>query len=75
MAMNALMRAYNSFLYQMNSRKRPQIQLEIINLQTIYDYTAFVADPLHESLQSVETGKCCKFFFKLKFYFSRKKYE
>lgn len=50
------MRAYNSFLYQIEIRKRPQLQLEIINLQTIFDYNSFISDPLHETFQSIETG-------------------
>lgn len=56
MAMNSLMRAYNSFLYQIEIRKRPQLQLEIINLQNIFDYNAFASDSLHETFQSVEAS-------------------
>uniref|UniRef100_A0A915DHM3 Mediator of RNA polymerase II transcription subunit 13 n=1 Tax=Ditylenchus dipsaci TaxID=166011 RepID=A0A915DHM3_9BILA len=51
----ALMRAFNSFLHQLDIRRRPQIQLEMISLQSLYDYTAFASDPLREDRQSMES--------------------
>uniref|UniRef100_A0A915CHH7 Mediator of RNA polymerase II transcription subunit 13 n=1 Tax=Parascaris univalens TaxID=6257 RepID=A0A915CHH7_PARUN len=44
----ALMRAFNALLYRLNVRRRPQLQLEIIGLQSIFDYTSTCADFLKD---------------------------
>jgi hypothetical protein len=49
-----LMKTFNSLLAAMPSRRRPQIQIELVNLQTLYDYSSFVADPLREERQYVD---------------------
>uniref|UniRef100_A0A915EP20 Mediator of RNA polymerase II transcription subunit 13 n=1 Tax=Ditylenchus dipsaci TaxID=166011 RepID=A0A915EP20_9BILA len=51
----ALMRVFNCFLQQLDIRRRPQIQMEMLSLQSLYDYTAFAADPLREDRQSMES--------------------
>lgn len=48
------MKTFNSLLAAMSSRRRPQIQIELINLQTLYDYSSFVADPLREERQFID---------------------
>jgi hypothetical protein len=53
----ALMRTFNTFLYQMDSQRRPQIQLEMLNMQTLYDHSAFASDPLREDRQRVEPSE------------------
>lgn len=45
------MKTFNSLLAAMSPRRRPQIQIELINLQTLYDYSAFISDPLKEERQ------------------------
>lgn len=57
-ATTALMRAFNSFVNQLPVRRRPQLQLEVLSLQSLYDYTSFVADPLREDRQCVEPCRC-----------------
>ncbi|KAI6194899.1 Mediator of RNA polymerase II transcription subunit 13 [Aphelenchoides besseyi] len=49
-----LTKMFNSFLSMTRHDRRPQIQLELINLQTLYDYTAFASDPLREDRQLLE---------------------
>lgn len=44
----ALMRAFNALLYRLNNKRRPQLQLEIISLQNIFDYTGVSADFLKD---------------------------
>lgn len=44
----ALMRAFNALLYRLNVRRRPQLQLEIVGLQSIFDYTSTCADFLKD---------------------------
>lgn len=44
----ALMRAFNTLLYRLGNKRRPQLQLEIISLQTILDYTGVTSDFLKD---------------------------
>lgn len=48
LATQAIMRAYNALLNQLDVRRRPQLQLELVSLQSLYDYSAFASDALHE---------------------------
>lgn len=45
------MKTFNNLLSAMPPKRRPQVQIELINLQTLYDYSSFVADPLREERQ------------------------
>uniref|UniRef100_A0A0R3QPB6 Mediator of RNA polymerase II transcription subunit 13 n=1 Tax=Brugia timori TaxID=42155 RepID=A0A0R3QPB6_9BILA len=44
----ALMRAFNALLYRLNNKRRPQLQLEMIALQNIFDYCGASADFLKD---------------------------
>uniref|UniRef100_A0A1I7VHE0 Mediator of RNA polymerase II transcription subunit 13 n=1 Tax=Loa loa TaxID=7209 RepID=A0A1I7VHE0_LOALO len=44
----ALMRAFNALLYRLNNKRRPQLQLEMIALQSIFDYCGVSADFLKD---------------------------
>ncbi|VDN07598.1 unnamed protein product [Thelazia callipaeda] len=44
----ALMRAFNALLYRLNNKRRPQLQLELIALQNIFDYCGLSADFLKD---------------------------
>uniref|UniRef100_A0A1I8EM75 Mediator of RNA polymerase II transcription subunit 13 n=1 Tax=Wuchereria bancrofti TaxID=6293 RepID=A0A1I8EM75_WUCBA len=44
----ALMRAFNALLYRLNNKRRPQLQLEMIALQNIFDYCGVSADFLKD---------------------------
>uniref|UniRef100_A0A8R1TKB8 Mediator of RNA polymerase II transcription subunit 13 n=2 Tax=Onchocerca TaxID=6281 RepID=A0A8R1TKB8_ONCVO len=44
----ALMRAFNALLYRLNNKCRPQLQLEMITLQSIFDYCGICADFLKD---------------------------
>lgn len=46
----ALMRAFNALLYRLNNKRRPQLQLEMIGLQSIFDYCGVSADFLKDAL-------------------------
>jgi mediator of RNA polymerase II transcription subunit 13 len=50
------MKTFNSLLAAMSLRRRPQLQIELVNLQTLYDYSSFVADPLREERQLLDDG-------------------
>ncbi|KAI6202628.1 Mediator of RNA polymerase II transcription subunit 13 [Aphelenchoides fujianensis] len=53
-AWTIMMKTFNTFLGQTPPHRRPQIQLELVNLQTLYDYAGFVSDPLREDRQLLE---------------------
>ncbi|KAI6225150.1 Mediator of RNA polymerase II transcription subunit 13 [Aphelenchoides fujianensis] len=53
-AWSIMMKTFNMFLSQTAPHRRPQIQLELVNLQTLYDYAGFVSDPLREDRQLLE---------------------
>ncbi|CAG9533297.1 unnamed protein product [Cercopithifilaria johnstoni] len=44
----ALMRAFNALLYRLNNKRRPQLQLEMIALQSVFDYCGVSADFLKD---------------------------
>lgn len=45
------MKTFNDILSMMPRELRPQLQIELVSLQNIFDYSSFVADPLREERQ------------------------
>ncbi|MFH4976590.1 hypothetical protein AB6A40_003299 [Gnathostoma spinigerum] len=59
----ALMRAFNALLYRLASKRRPQLQLEIVSLQSILDYTGVSVDILKDDrgrLNAFDQGRAEK---------------
>lgn len=66
------MRSFSALLYRLNTRRRPQLQLEIIGLQTIFDYTAVTSDFLKDDfgrLNAFDQGMVGKISFQILFIF------
>src|SRR4051794_19860262 len=40
------MGAFNTVLYQLSPRRRPQIQLELLDLSAVLDYSSFASNPM-----------------------------
>jgi hypothetical protein len=51
-----LLQTFSTLLHQLNVKRRPQLQLEILDLRTVLDYVAFTADEWSRTANAAQDG-------------------